>query len=402
MFISLIGYIGVEGYTTPLISNVEWEEVGVKRLEWSIVVVRSEALKFQVGIVDCGMCNGGYKVFDLRGILQRDPFGGLSRRHRRGQPWLGPLPYHVRSKLDDESSREIVKGINGVVTPVMEMEAINVAELISHLDQHQPRRGSFTKLPHPLFQSLNSHAKPHIRDILISQTPQLPACALILNTFEDLEASVLSQIRVRYPQTLSSRCMTWLDSQPLKSVMIYVSFGSVATMTRERLVEIWYGLVSSKKLFLCVVRPDIAGPAGDPDPEPAELEMETKERGFIVGWAPQEEVLGHKAIGGFLTHSGCNSSLAAGVPMICLPTNNITAASVSQVCKIGLEMKDLACDRNLVEKMVNDLIDPRREEFLNSAQGHSEPSCFFLLQFPCLHALHKINQSKSYLILATS
>lgn len=39
-------------------------------------------------------------------------------------------------------------------------------------------------------------------------------------------------------------------------------------------------------------------------------------------WAPQEEVLGHKAIGGFLTNSVWNSileSIAAGVPMICWP-----------------------------------------------------------------------------------
>ncbi|XP_020216959.1 7-deoxyloganetic acid glucosyltransferase [Cajanus cajan] len=227
----------------------------------------------------------------------------------------------------------------------------------------------------------------------------LRARALILNTFEDLEGSVLSQIRLHFPRVftigplhaqLNSRqdsnpettpstncvwevdrsCVTWLDSQPLKSV-IYVSFGSIATVTREKLLEIWYGLVKSKKRFLWVVRHDMDGG----DRVPAELEEGTKERGFIVGWAPQEEVLAHKAVGGFLTHSGWNStleSLAAGVPMICWPAfgdQHVNSRFVSEVCKVGLDMKDVACDRDIVERMVNDLMGHRREEFLNSAEA---------------------------------
>ncbi|KAL8552061.1 hypothetical protein ACS0TY_000939 [Phlomoides rotata] len=48
----------------------------------------------------------------------------------------------------------------------------------------------------------------------------------------------------------------------------------------------------------------------------------TKERGYIVSWAPQEEVLAHAATGGFLTHSGWSSTLESiveGKPMICWP-----------------------------------------------------------------------------------
>ncbi|RDX81365.1 7-deoxyloganetic acid glucosyltransferase, partial [Mucuna pruriens] len=239
-------------------------------------------------------------------------------------------------------------------------------------------------------------------NLLVFETYQtLRARALILNTFEDLEGSVLSQIRLHFPQVftigpihahLNSRkdpettpstncifqldrtCMAWLDSQPLKSV-IYVSFGSITTMTRERIVEIWYGLVNSKKRFLWVVRPDMVGENENGDRVPAELEEGTKERGFIVGWAPQEEVLAHKAIGGFLTHGGWNStleSLAAGVPMICWPyfgDQHVNSRFVSEVWKLGLDMKDLPYDRNLVEKTVNDLMDHRREEFLNSARA---------------------------------
>lgn len=255
----------------------------------------------------------------------------------------------------------------------------------------------------PNFGEFESNGVGSLINVMALETRETArARGLILNTFEDLEGSVLSQIRLQVPQVftvgplhahLNSRkeskpettpstncvsevdktCMTWLDSQPLRSV-IYVSFGSIATMTRERYLEIWYGLVNSKKRFLWVVRPHMVGEKENGDRVPAVLEEGTKERGFIVGWSPQEEVLAHEAIGGFLTHSGWNStleSLAAGVPMICWPwfgDQHVNSRFVSDVWKVGLDMKDLVCDRNLVEKIVNDLMDHKKEEFLNSAQ----------------------------------
>ena len=230
----------------------------------------------------------------------------------------------------------------------------------------------------------------------------LRARGVILNTFEDLDGPLLSQMRHKFlrvfavgplhahlnygrvlvakptPFTssfceLDRSCLTWLDSQPLKSVL-YVSFGSITTITRERLMEFWYGLVNSKKRFLWVIRPDMVVGEDHDYRVPAELEEGTKDRGFIVGWAPQEEVLAHKAIGGFLTHSGWNStleSLVAGVPMICWPyfaDQQINSRFVSEVWKVGLDMKDV-CDRHVVENMVNDLMVHRREEFLKSAKA---------------------------------
>ncbi|MFS7961313.1 putative 7-deoxyloganetin glucosyltransferase [Helianthus anomalus] len=46
-------------------------------------------------------------------------------------------------------------------------------------------------------------------------------------------------------------CMLWLDKHDPKTV-IFVSIGSLATMTVEQLLEIWYGVVNSGKPFLCV------------------------------------------------------------------------------------------------------------------------------------------------------
>ncbi|XVF83815.1 hypothetical protein PTKIN_Ptkin16aG0523400 [Pterospermum kingtungense] len=181
----------------------------------------------------------------------------------------------------------------------------------------------------------------------------LTAYGLILNTFEELEGPILSQIREKCPniytigplnehfkirlslenEVLSQSlncfwevdrsCMSWLDKQPNQSI-VYVSFGSIAVMSAEQIMEFWHGLVNSKKRFLWVVRPNSVAGEGFPgdDHTPVELVEGTKERGYIVEWAPQEEVLGHQAVGGFLTHSGWNStmeSIVAGVPMLCWP-----------------------------------------------------------------------------------
>ncbi|KAF3434862.1 hypothetical protein FNV43_RR21949 [Rhamnella rubrinervis] len=246
--------------------------------------------------------------------------------------------------------------------------------------------------------------------LAVRETYQSPrAQAIILNTFDDLEGPVISHIRTLCPKIYSigplhahlklklshttplppsqsssnnlfdvdKSCIAWLDKQPLNSV-IYVSFGSIAVITRHELMEFWYGLVNSKKRFLWVVRPDmVAGEGNAHHNIPTELLEGTKERGYMVGWAPQEEVLEHRAVGGFMTHSGWNSileSIVAGVPMICWPRRAdqpVNSRFVSEVWKLGLEMKDV-CDRNIVEKMVNDLMEERKEEFQREAEKMSK------------------------------
>ncbi|KAL7107723.1 hypothetical protein ACP275_06G072700 [Erythranthe tilingii] len=226
-------------------------------------------------------------------------------------------------------------------------------------------------------------------------TENARAYGLILNTFEDLEGPILNEMRTICPNIYTigplhahlkaklaanstsappafsnslweedRTCMTWLDSQPPKSV-IYVSFGSLAVMTNDQLMEFWYGLVNSGQKFLWVIRPDsISGYE-----VPVELSQGTEERGYIVGWAPQEEVLAHRAVGGFLTHSGWNSTLESvyeGVPMICWPyfmDQQVNSRLVEEEWKLGLDMKD-TCDRSLIEKTIKNLMEVRKDEFL--------------------------------------
>ena len=75
-------------------------------------------------------------------------------------------------------------------------------------------------------------------------------------------------------------------------------------MTRSQLLEFWYGLVNSGASFLWVIRRDMIEGVKKDDMIPMELEEATKERRFVVDWAPQEDVLAHSAVGGFFTHSG--------------------------------------------------------------------------------------------------
>ncbi|PIM99027.1 7-deoxyloganetic acid glucosyltransferase [Handroanthus impetiginosus] len=224
------------------------------------------------------------------------------------------------------------------------------------------------------------------------------AYGLILNTFEELEGPILSEMRTLCPNIYTigplqahlkaklaaketslpafsnslweedRTCINWLDSQPPKSVL-YVSFGSLAVMENNQLMEFWHGLVNSGQHFLWVIRPDsIAGR----HEIPVELLEGTKQRGYVVGWAPQEEVLAHPAIGGFLTHSGWNSTLESvfeGVPMICWPyflDQQVNSRLVEEEWKLGLDMKD-TCDRSIIEKMVRDLMEVRKEEFQQRA-----------------------------------
>ncbi|XP_009597175.1 7-deoxyloganetic acid glucosyl transferase-like [Nicotiana tomentosiformis] len=253
----------------------------------------------------------------------------------------------------------------------------------------------------PSFCRVDSVDVPILQMVLTETQKTLRTKGLILNTFEEVEGPILDQIRNHLPKLYSigplhahlknkiasesisqsihsnsiweedKSCLKWLDDQPANSV-IYVSFGSLVTVTKNVLTEFWHGLVNSGQRFLWVIRHDSIT---DNDKE-AQIEEELKEgvieNGYIVSWAPQEEVLAHTAIGGFLTHSGWNSTLESiieGVPMICWPQladQQINSRYVEEVWKLGLDMKD-TCDRVIIEKMVRDLMELRRSEFLQRA-----------------------------------
>ncbi|CAI8585581.1 unnamed protein product [Vicia faba] len=220
----------------------------------------------------------------------------------------------------------------------------------------------------------------------------LKASAIILNTFDALEHDVLeafSSINNLPPvysigplnflfkdvtdKELNSigsnlwkeerECLEWLESKEPNTV-VYVNFGSVTVMTNDQLIEFAWGLANSEKTFLWVIRPDLV--AGENSVLPREFLEETKNRGMLSSWCPQEEVLDHSAIGGFLTHSGWNSTLESvcgGVPMICWPFFAEQQTNCRFSCHewgIGLEIEDAKRDK--IEKLVRELMDGKKGE----------------------------------------
>ncbi|KAL7235913.1 hypothetical protein ACSBR1_019238 [Camellia fascicularis] len=215
------------------------------------------------------------------------------------------------------------------------------------------------------------------------------ASAIILHTFDALEHDVLDALSSVFPCKIyaigplqlhldqntensilkhigsnlwkeEAKCVEWLDSKEPKSV-VYVSFGSVRVLMREQVVEFAWGLANSRKNFLWMIRPDLV--MGGAQALPTEFIAETKERGLIASWCPQERVLNHPAIAGFITHSGWNStieSITAGVPMICWPFSSEQQVNCLYACTewdIGMAIDGDDVGKNEVEKLVRELME---------------------------------------------
>ncbi|VAI80572.1 unnamed protein product [Triticum turgidum subsp. durum] len=166
---------------------------------------------------------------------------------------------------------------------------------------------------------------------------------LIINTSEDIEGMEIERIRSEialpvfsigplHMMTSSSvesslltedrSCLDWLDTQRPNSV-VYVSFGSLVGIDTDEFLEMAWGLANSQRPFVWVVRPRLVHDC-ESSAIPGELQQKMGNRGRIVSWAPQQEVLRHPSVAAFLTHCGWNStteSISEGVPMIFRPAS---------------------------------------------------------------------------------
>ncbi|KAH7652798.1 UDP-glucuronosyl/UDP-glucosyltransferase protein, partial [Dioscorea alata] len=212
------------------------------------------------------------------------------------------------------------------------------------------------------------------------------ASAFIINTVKDIDLQILqtmssiltmpvypigplSLLTRKLPESpLSSigsnlwkedmSCLEWLEGKEASSV-VYVNFGSITVMTSQQMVEFAWGLANSGHDFLWVIRPDLV--RGDNAMLPQEFLTKTEGKRMLTSWCPQEEVLMHEAIGGFLTHGGWNStleSICGGVPMLCWPffvEQQTNCRHMSCEWGIGMEI-DEHVERGDVERLIRELM----------------------------------------------
>ncbi|XP_065632976.1 linamarin synthase 2-like [Quercus suber] len=214
----------------------------------------------------------------------------------------------------------------------------------------------------------------------------LNSSAIIFNTFEEFEHEVLEVLLAKFPHVYSigplhllgrhvpeshfmsqglslwkedSKCLQWLDKREPNSV-VYVNYGSITVMSNQHLKEFAWGLANSKHTFLWIVRPDLV--MGDSAILPKEFFEETKDRGLLTSWCPQDKVLAHPSIGVFLTHCGWNSTLesvSAGVPIICWPFFAEQQTNCRYACttwEIGVEVKE-DVKRHEIEALVKEMME---------------------------------------------
>lgn len=166
-------------------------------------------------------------------------------------------------------------------------------------------------------------------------------------------------------------CIDFLNSKDPASV-VYVSFGSVISLNQEQTNEIAYGLLNSGVSFLWVLRPPTLGLP--PVVLPENFLEKIGDKGKIVQWCSQKEVLEHPSVAYFITHCGWNSSLEAittGVPVVAFPAwgDQVTNAKyLVDVLELGVRLsrgdqtEKNGVSRDRIEKCLKEAIGPKATE----------------------------------------
>ncbi|KAK2351760.1 UDP-glycosyltransferase 74G1 [Trifolium repens] len=210
---------------------------------------------------------------------------------------------------------------------------------------------------------INYEKDPSFLDLAVGQFSNIDQADWILcNSFYELDEEVADWImkiwpnfrnigpsipsmfldeRIKYDEDYGATqfkseeyCMEWLNDKPKGSV-VYVSFGSLASINEEQLEEVACSLKECGNYFLWVVIPS------EVNKLPKHFEKKSH-KGLVVTWCSQLKVLAHESIGCFVTHCGWNSTLEAislGVPIVAVPqwSDQATNAKfIVDVWKIGI------------------------------------------------------------------
>jgi UDP:flavonoid glycosyltransferase YjiC (YdhE family) len=133
-------------------------------------------------------------------------------------------------------------------------------------------------------------------------------------------------------------CLDWLDKQKPNTV-VYISFGSwVNSIGEEKVRNLASALAESGRPFMWVLR------SAWREGLPVGYLERVKMQGKVVSWAPQMEVLQHKAVGCYLTHCGWNSTMEAiqcQKSLLCCPVAGdqfINDKYIVEVWRIGVKL----------------------------------------------------------------
>ncbi|KAL5698518.1 hydroquinone glucosyltransferase [Ranunculus cassubicifolius] len=159
-------------------------------------------------------------------------------------------------------------------------------------------------------------------------------------------------------QAKYDRIMKWLDDQPESSV-VFLCFGSRGTLSEEQVKELAKGLEQSGHRFLWSLRRPSSGrfelPSDYTNPQevlPEGFLDRVDGKGLICGWAPQVDVLAHKATGAFVSHCGWNSTLESiwfRVPLLTWPLDAEQKMNAFQLVKdLGLGVQLKAVEKDFV------------------------------------------------------
>ncbi|TKY69502.1 UDP-glycosyltransferase 89A2 [Spatholobus suberectus] len=126
----------------------------------------------------------------------------------------------------------------------------------------------------------------------------------------------LGSNRVESDPNKGSEVLRWLDGFEEEGSVLYVCFGSQKLLKKEQMEALALGLERSDTRFVWVVKTPSTkeqmeeGYGSVPDG----FADRVSGRGLVVsGWAPQVAILGHRVVGGFLSHCGWNSVMEATV-----------------------------------------------------------------------------------------
>ncbi|KAL4650521.1 hypothetical protein ACB092_01G093300 [Castanea dentata] len=158
--------------------------------------------------------------------------------------------------------------------------------------------------------------------------------------------------------------MSWLNTKEPGSV-VYVSFGSVASLNAEQMAEMAWALRQTSYNFLWVVK------ITEDSNLPNNFMEETAGKGLLVTWCPQLEVLAHHALGCFIKHCGWNSTVEAisfGVPMVGMPQfldQMTNAYFVEKVWAVGVQPKvneNNLATREEIDRCISEVMHGERAE----------------------------------------